>query len=39
MHEHKESTFNERGDVLIQDDNDIKRYPLVMIPKDNDFDP
>ena len=39
MFEFKEDFFQKRGDQLIQIDDDVKRHPLVMIPKDNDFDP
>lgn len=38
MEEFKENFFSKRGDDLIYDPNDEKRMPLVMVPKDNDFD-
>ena len=39
MHEHKEGDLDARGDQLIEDDDEAKRYPLVMVPIDNDYDP
>lgn len=39
MNEHKEDFFSKRGDQIVTDDQDEPRYPLVMVPKDNDFDP
>ena len=39
MWEHKETDIEQRGDAAMLDDSLIKRYPLVMVPKDNDFDP
>ena len=39
MNEHKENFFEERGDQVVFDERKKKRYPLVMVPKDNDFDP
>lgn len=39
MWQHKQSDLDQRGDQSIYDELDTKRYPLVMVPKDNDFDP
>lgn len=39
MYEHKADFFEKRGDQIVDDDNDVKKYPLIMVPKNNDFDP
>lgn len=39
MFEYKANTFESFGDKTVEDDNDVVRTPLVMIPKNNDYDP
>ena len=39
MQEHKEDFFEASGDMNIEDDDDVKRFPLLMVSKNNDFDP
>jgi len=39
MYKHSENFHEEVGDTSIEDDDDVKRFPLLMVPKDNKFDP
>ena len=39
MQEHTEAEFSKMEDDYLPDEAAVKRWPLLMIPKDNDYDP
>ena len=39
MFQWKAEDVDKRGDSTIEDDNEVQRAALVMVPKNNDFDP